>query len=185
MAKPKCRTKTIVNALIRKDEVYKIGVLNKPHGIHGELQFTFSDDIFDRTEAEYIICMMDGILVPFFIEEYRFRSENGALIKLEGIDDAEKARMFTNTEVYFPINAAQTASDGQYSWNFFVGFTVEDTIHGTLGQITDIDDATLNTLFVVDYQDDELLIPACEEFIIDIMPDERRILMQLPKGLLE
>jgi 16S rRNA processing protein RimM len=54
-----------------------------------------------------------------------------------------------------------------------------------LGQITDIDDATLNTLFVVDYQDDELLIPACEEFIIDIMPDERRILMQLPEGLLE
>ena len=80
--------------MIRKDEVYKIGVLNKPHGIHGELQFTFSDDIFDRTEAEYIICMMDGILVPFFIEEYRFRSENGALIKLEGIDDAEKARVF-------------------------------------------------------------------------------------------
>ena len=61
--------------MIRKEEVYKIGIFNKPHGIHGELQFTFTDDVFDRAEAEYVICMMDGILVPFFIEEYRFRSD--------------------------------------------------------------------------------------------------------------
>ena len=39
--------------MIRKEEVYKIGIFNKPHGIHGELSFTFTDDIFDRVEAEY------------------------------------------------------------------------------------------------------------------------------------
>lgn len=26
--------------MIRKEEVYKIGIFNKPHGIHGELSFT-------------------------------------------------------------------------------------------------------------------------------------------------
>ena len=31
--------------MIKKEEVYKIGLFNKPHGIHGELQFTFTDDI--------------------------------------------------------------------------------------------------------------------------------------------
>ena len=61
--------------MIRKEEVYKIGIFNKPHGIHGELSFTFTDDIFDRVEAEYLICLLDGIFVPFFIEEYRFRSK--------------------------------------------------------------------------------------------------------------
>ena len=55
--------------MIRKEEVYKIGIFNKPHGIHGELSFTFTDDIFDRVEAEYLICLLDGIFVPFFIEE--------------------------------------------------------------------------------------------------------------------
>ena len=40
--------------MIRKEEVYKIGIFNKPHGIHGELSFTFTDDIFDRVEAEYL-----------------------------------------------------------------------------------------------------------------------------------
>ena len=58
--------------MIKKEEVYKIGLFNKPHGIHGELQFTFTDDIFDRVDCDYLICLLDGIFVPFFIEEHRF-----------------------------------------------------------------------------------------------------------------
>ena len=44
--------------MIKREEVYKIGIFNKPHGIHGELSFTFTDDIFDRVEAEYLICLL-------------------------------------------------------------------------------------------------------------------------------
>lgn len=51
--------------MIKKEEVYKIGLFNKPHGIHGELQFTFTDDIFDRVDCDYLICLLDGIFVPF------------------------------------------------------------------------------------------------------------------------
>ena len=88
--------------MIKKDEVFKIGIFNKPHGVKGEISFTFTDDIFDRVECEYLVCLLDGIFVPFFIEEYRFRSDTTALVKLEGVDTSEKARMFTNVEVYFP-----------------------------------------------------------------------------------
>ena len=68
--------------MIRKEEVFKIGVINKPHGVKGEVSFTFTDDIFDRVDCDYLILLMDGILVPFFMEEYRFRSDNVALVKL-------------------------------------------------------------------------------------------------------
>lgn len=88
--------------MIKKDEIFKIGIFNKPHGVKGEVSFTFTDDIFDRVDCEYLVCLLDGIFVPFFIEEYRFRSDTTALVKLEGVDTAEKARMFTNVEVYFP-----------------------------------------------------------------------------------
>lgn len=170
--------------MIRREEVYKIGMFNKPHGIHGELSFTFSDDIFDRVEAEYLICLMDGILVPFFLEEYRFRSDTTALVKLEGVDTAERARMFTNVEVYFPVSAAgEQPSDG-LTWNYFVGFRVEEVHHGHLGEVTDVDDSTINTLFVVDFQGKELLIPAQEEFIVGMDAKHRVITMDLPDGLL-
>ena len=149
--------------MIKREEVYKIGIFNKPHGIHGELSFTFTDDIFDRVEAEYLICL---------------------LVKLEGVDTAERARMFTNIEVYFPVKHAEEAGPGELSWDFFVGFRMEEVHHGTLGEVTDVDTSTINTLFVVDYQGEELLVPAQEEFIIDIDQKHKVITVDLPEGLI-
>ena len=60
------------------------------------------------------------------MEEYRFRSDSTALVKLEGVDTAERARMFTNVEVYFPVKHAEEAGEGELSWEFFVGFRMED-----------------------------------------------------------
>ena len=171
--------------MIKKEEVYKIGLFNKPHGIHGELQFTFTDDIFDRVDCDYLICLLDGIFVPFFIEEYRFRSDSTALVKLEGIDTAERARMFTNVEVYFPVKHAEEAEDGELSWNFFVGFRMEDVRHGELGEVVEVDTTTVNTLFVVEQEDgEELLIPAQEEFIVEINQEKKLITVELPEGCL-
>ena len=56
--------------MIRKEEVYKIGIFNKPHGIHGELSFTFTDDIFDRVDCDYFICLLDGIFVQCSLSYY-------------------------------------------------------------------------------------------------------------------
>lgn len=170
--------------MIKREEVYKIGMFNKPHGIHGELSFTFTDDVFDRMEAEYLICLLDGIFVPFFLEEYRFRSDSTALVKLEGVDTAERARMFTNVEVYFPVRHDEELGMGDLTWDYFIGFRIEDASHGDLGEVTEVDTATINTLFVVDHQGEELLIPAQEDFIVDIDRENRRITMRLPEGLM-
>lgn len=170
--------------MIRKEEVYKIGLFNKPHGIHGELSFTFTDDIFDRADCDYLICQLDGIFVPFFIEEYRFRSDSTALIKLEGIDSTERARMFTNIEVYFPARFVEEATPGDLSWDFFVGFRMEDVQHGALGEIVDVDTTTVNTLFVVEKDGEELLVPAQEAFIVGVDQEQKLVTVDLPEGLL-
>ena len=173
--------------MIRREEVYLIGRFNKPHGIHGEVQFTFTDDVFDRVGAEYVVCPMDGILVPFFLEEYRFRSDTMALVKLEGVETAEQARRFTGVPVYFPIRLADRSGGeggGIGSWSYFVGFTVVDETTGEVGPVVDVDQSTINTLFVVDCQGQELLIPAQGDFVTDIDREQRILYMDLPEGLL-
>lgn len=171
--------------MIKEEEVYKIGIINKPHGIHGELSFTFDDDIFDRMDADYIVCLMDGILVPFFIESYRFRSDSSALIKLEGVDNEQQARRFTNTEVYFPKKNVEGTEDEDLTWAYFTGFIIKDVKEGKIGMVTDVDDSTINTLFVVDRDGKELLIPAQEDFIVNLDREARIITMDLPSGLIE
>lgn len=170
--------------MIRKEEVFKIGVINKPHGVKGEVSFTFTDDIFDRVDCDYLILLLDGILVPFFMEEYRFRSDNMALVKFEDIDTAEQARKFTNVEVYFPKKFMDEQEDVT-SWNFFIGFRVEDVHHGYLGEITDVDDTTINVLFSIEKDGEELLLPAHEEFIIDLDREKKVMKVDVPDGLIE
>ena len=54
--------------MIRSEEVFYIGKVSKFRGIQGEVEILFTDDAFDRGDAEYLVLEMEGILVPFFWE---------------------------------------------------------------------------------------------------------------------
>lgn len=168
--------------MIRKEEVYKIGRLGKTHGVSGEISFLLDDDVFDRTDADYLILDIDGILVPFFIDSYRFKSDSNALMKFDGIDTQERARELTGCDVYFPRNLADN-DDDSISWAAIVGFDITDAdSRRTIGRITAVDDSTINILFELE---DGRLIPAQESLITAIDHQTHSISMRLPKGLLD
>lgn len=167
--------------MIKEEEVYQIGRLGKTHGVRGEISFLFDDDVFDRTDADYLILRVDGILVPFFIEEYRFKSDANAIMKFEGLDTQERARELTGCDVYFPRSLAE--GDDDISWSVLVGFDILEAQSGkTIGRIASIDDNTLNILFCLD---DGRLIPASDDLITAIDQQARTITMHIPEGLLE
>lgn len=166
--------------MIKEDEVYKIGRIGKPHGISGEVTLRFSDDVFDRVDADYLVLMVDGILVPFFIEEYRFRSDEVALVKFEDIDTKDRASELTGCDVFFPRHLAD-AGDDVLTWSQIVGYDiVEVSSCKTIGRIEAVDETTINTLLELS---DGTLIPAADEFIEDIDHEERKLMMRLPEGL--
>ena len=168
--------------MIRQEEVYKIGKLGKAHGVKGEISFLFDDDVFDRTDADYLILRVDGILVPFFIEEYRFKSDANAIVKFDGIDTQERARELTGCDVYFPRSLAE-GDEGDISWSILVGFDILEAQSGkAVGRIAAIDDATMNILFELE---DGRLVPASEDLITAIDQEARTITMHIPEGLLE
>ena len=63
------------------------------------------------------------------------------------------------------------------------GYTAVDENLGELGEITDIDESTINTLFVIESDGEEILVPAQEEFILGIDRENREIFFNLPEGL--
>lgn len=172
--------------MIKREEVYKIGVLGKPHGVKGEIQFRFTDDVFDQCDADYLVLDMEGILVPFFMEEYRFRSDEVALMKFCNIDTEERARELTGTEVYFPRAIAEENKD-ELSWAQIVGFKLLDSkTSKVVGEIVSVDETTINLLFEIKTETGgELLIPANENLIIGIDKARKTIEVEIPDGLLE
>ena len=168
--------------MIKKEDVYKIGRLGKAHGVKGEVSFQFTDDIFDSMDADYLVLDIDGILVPFFMEEYRFRNDSICLVKFCDIDTQQRASELTGCDVYFPRALAEEA-DETPSLSSLVGFEIINMPDGsTIGTIAAIDDTTQNILFELE---DGTLIPANDELIEDIDTEQRQIKMNIPEGLLD
>ena len=170
------------SSMIKEDEVYKIGQIGRTHGIKGEVTFNFTDDVWDRAEAEYLFLRVEGILVPFFLEEYRFRSDTTALLKFLDYDSANDVQFLIGCEVFFPHSLTPEASeDDEYTWRYFTGFALFDETAGLIGNVDSVDETTQNVLFQIGTR----LIPAAEEWITDINHKERTIRMALPEGLLD
>ncbi len=167
--------------MIKQEDVYRIGRLGKPHGVKGEVSLQFSDDVFDRVEAEYLVLETEGILVPFFMEEYRFRSAGTALVKFCDVDTQEQAARLTGSSVYFPRSLSDDGGEN-LSWAGIVGYSLVDAATGaTVGRIAAVDDTTANVLFELE---GGKLIPASEELITTVDKEGRIIEIELPEGLL-
>ena len=170
--------------MLKKEDTYAIGRIGKPHGTKGEVMMNIDDDVFDRTDSDYVFLEIDGLLVPFFFEEYRFKSDYSVIAKFEGVDNLDQARELTNSYVFFPRSGSD---DNQPSWAEIVGYHVVDTLTGNdVGTIRKVDDTTLNLLFdVVTADGRTLLLPAHESLITEISPSGKTVKMALPEGLLE
>lgn len=170
--------------MIKPQEVIKIGKVTKTHGVSGELSCTFINDIFGDDDAPYLVADIDGIYVPFFIEEYRFKSDVTALIKFEDIDDTDSAKLLLGRELYFPMKYI-TDSQPMNCGEGIIGYKIYSD-GKLIGKIEGVDDSTANILFsVVTEGGEELLIPATDDFVEEIDDEKREITMNLPDGLLD
>jgi len=132
---------------------------------------------------------MDGIYVPFFLENLKFRSTESALLKFEDIDTAEKAEPFCGLKLYFDRKCFTPEEMEQYDEEAeeemgFIGYQIIDKTLGEIGEIVDINDMTENVLFIVDHEGEEIMIPAAEDLILEIDDEKETILMDLPQGLI-
>lgn len=167
--------------MIRENEVYRIGRVGKAHGVKGEVQVQVDDDVFDRVDAEYLILKVDGILVPFFMEEYRFKSDEIALVKFCDIDTQDKVRELTGCDVFFPRALAE-ADEHDLTYAELVGYkVVDDSTEKEVGTIAFVDDTTENILFELE---DGTLLPAPDELIVEVDQENRKVTMNIPSGLL-
>ncbi len=171
--------------MILPAEVFKIGKMGRAHGLRGEIDMHFTDDIFDRVEADYLVCDIDGLLVPFFLEEWRFRGQDTAILKFENLDSADAVRILQSADVYFPKKLAEGNQDELYSWKSLTGFSVSDTKAGQLGTVVSVDDSSANILMVLQTpQGDELLLPVHPDLVSNLDTAQRTIELDLPEGLL-
>ncbi|WP_372774987.1 ribosome maturation factor RimM [Mangrovibacterium sp.] len=172
---------------IPKVDCLKIGYLQKPHGIKGEVVLQFEPEYESSLEEMPTLFLeIDGLLVPFFIQDegLRFRSGETALILFDWIDDEEQARKICGTSVY--IHKDDWIDDAEeLSLHALVGYTLFDTERGKIGSILEVNDYAGNLILSVEYNKQEVLVPFNEDFLTRFDEEKREMELQCPEGIFD
>ena len=175
--------------MINSEQLIEIGRITKLHGLKGEMVVSVFDSVFSDVErCPYLVCQIDGIYVPFFIDHYRMRSESSMLLQFDDVTTQAQAEPFCGQTLYFDRRCFTPAEAEAYDAESdeemgYIGYQIIDRTLGPLGEITAIDDQTANVLFIVDHLGDELMIPAADDLVLEIDDSAQTILMDLPPGL--
>lgn len=172
--------------MITDDEIILAGKFNKPHGINGEIAATLDIDP-DLAGVKCVVTDIDGIYVPFFIENVRPKSTDTVLLSIAGIDNETKAAALSNHPIYLLRDDVDDIDDGDEDGFYakdLIGYTIVDDRREAVGKITDYNDSTENVLFVVNTNDgNEIFIPVADELIEEINTEKKIIYMSLPEGI--
>ncbi len=174
--------------MILRQQISSIGSIFKPHGIKGELSASIDADI-DLDELQCVVLDIDGIFVPFFIEEWRSRGSERVLIKFDGVDSESAAASFANKEIFaiteqLPI-ADDDDDDERLYYDDIIGFTIYDG-DTEVGQVSLVDDSTANVLMHVNTASGStVLLPLSADLINDVDADNKILKMNLPDGLID
>lgn len=174
--------------MITRDELVAIGRYNKTHGVNGEISAMVDCDAETLTRFTCLVSDIDGIFVPFFIGQFRNKSASAVLLTIDGINNENEASFLVNKLIYVLkqeySEITHDAHCDDYPVDYFIGFNVYYKGR-ELGTITDVEDSTANVLFKVDNGGKhQYLLPAVEDFIIDIDMDDKKLYMDFPEELI-
>ncbi|MBN2263254.1 MAG: hypothetical protein JW735_10090 [Prolixibacteraceae bacterium] len=159
--------------------------VKKPHGVNGQMLIIFNQGIeIDEESAEYLFIETEGLPVPFNVEQFEWRDDQSALIKLRFIDNKEQAQSYTGYKCFFEqINLA----DSNNELNIFMlkGYRLFDTNNQFIGTIEQIDDFGGNLVFTLNSNNNEIMIPYHPDLMHTFSPNNKTICMEIPEGLLE
>lgn len=163
--------------MIQQDEVIAIGTLRRPHGTHGEIQCQMDNEYWDHADAEFLIVLRDHILVPFRVIDWRGKGADTLIFTLRGIETEQQAAQLTGSTAYMLRQDLSEEEATDITWQQLNGYHIIDTDQGDLGNITDVDESTINTLITLT---DGRLIPLHEDFIQAIDTEKHTITITLP-----
>ncbi|ALO16115.1 ribosome maturation factor RimM [Salinivirga cyanobacteriivorans] len=159
------------------------GTITKTHGVDGKVVISTDNDLETKDFREPIFINIDGLLVPFFVVTIDTKGRNQYILTLELVEDVDEASTLIGLDVY--LSATDDVFSESIEMSQLEGLNVIDQEKGEIGRIKRIDEVAGNYLLVIDNGNDEVLIPFNEDFIVEILPEEHYILLQLPDGLLE
>lgn len=164
---------------MEKDKCFLLGYVSKKHGYKGEFNVKLETNLHYKN-LDYFFIKLNENLVPFFIESFRLKKENIALVKLEDINSENEVQGLKGKEIYIPL---KFLIKKQNELHDLINFEVIDLHHGNIGRIIHVLDNSLQDIFQVKNGNKEILIPINNNLIQKI--ENKTVYIETPRGLID
>lgn len=168
--------------MIRVEDCRLIGRIGRTHGHAGALKLELlpgTDTNLDIEEPVFLL--LEGKPVPFFMTELN-EAAHPPILHFEDLEDEASARSLCGAEVWAPKNRVE--AETEWTAEELVGCTAWNR-NEQLGAVTGVLESGLQELLCIDNKGREILVPLQDELIREYDPVSKKLVLELPEGLLE
>ncbi len=162
-----------------------IGFIRRPHGLRGYVRVEALSDApgryeeLDRIEVE----LVDGRRETLKIENSR-ADGNNYLMKFLGINTAETAERLRSAYIQVPEeDVAALPKDAYYVYEI-EGCTVVTEDGELVGKVREVMSMPAHDVFVLDSSQGEVMIPMVKDLVVEIKPEDSKIVVRPIPGLI-
>jgi 16S rRNA processing protein RimM len=173
-------------AIMRREDCFYLGKIAKKFSFKGEVLIYLDTDepeLYENMESVFVEFNKD--LIPFFIENSSLHKNDFLRVKFEDVESEEEADKMIGCEIYLPLNMLPKLEGNKFYFHEVIGFEIEDKRLGVFGKIVSINDSTAQPLFEVKNGTVEILVPMIDQFLVKIDRKNKKVIMDLPEGLIE
>ncbi|SFC63527.1 ribosome maturation factor RimM [Flavobacterium phragmitis] len=171
---------------MRKEECFYLGKIAKKFSFKGEVLIYLDTDepeLYENLESVFV--EHNKHLVPFFIESSSMHKNDFLRVRFEDVNTEEDADALVGNGIYLPLSMLPKLTGNKFYYHEVIGFEIEDKRLGVFGKITSINDSSSQPLFEVLNGDVEILVPMIDQFLVKIDRENKKVIMDLPEGLVE
>ena len=165
---------------------FYLGKIAKLHGYKGEVSlFLDVTNPKDYNQLKRVFVDVDGVLVPFFIDQLKTKNKGFVAVRLQDVNDEKTAEKLLKKSIYLPENELSELDETSFYDHEIIGYKVIDNIKGYIGIVDTVIDLVSNPLLRLEFEGKEVLLPIFEGLIQLVDRDKKELHIQAPEGLID
>ena len=167
------------------NDMLRVGVLVKPHGLAGEVKvypttdepekFTSLKKVYIKTKNETLTLKIDK---AHYFKQF-------VIVHFEGLDRIEDVEPLMKKDLWIDREEAVDLEENEYYIADLLGMKVVTDEGKELGKIKDVMDTGANDVYIVQTAGGEVLLPAIRECILNVDVENDLMTVHVMDGLIE
>ncbi len=166
---------------MKNEDCLPFGHIGKTRGLKGELKFILNQDLDVPETIMLLYIQVGSSMIPYPVQDIKYQ-EKGGYIHFAGIYSQEEAQPLVGRQIFI---SKDILPEKQFTYKDLISYIVFDEQTGMLGELEQVEHFPQQWIGKIDFNGTEVLVPLNETTVVEINDAEKKLILNLPEGLLE